>query len=90
MLRTAIGSFLGTVRNKSPFAGTFAGVMFSLLLLSTGVLSAQAQERRDTTRPVSKTSDKDRARELDTLTAQPPNSIQVQVRYKKEYGYKYD
>jgi hypothetical protein len=39
---------------------------------------------------VSKINDRDRERVLDTLTAQPPSSIQVQVRYKKEYGYKYD
>jgi hypothetical protein len=90
MLKNEIGSFLDTLRSRSPFPGTLAGVMFSLILLSTGSLSAQAQERRDTTRPVSKISDKGRAREFDLLTAQPPNSIQVQVRYKKEYGYKYD
>jgi hypothetical protein len=90
MLKNEIGSFLVTLRRQSPFASGLAGVMFSLLLLSTCVLSAQAQERRDTMQPVSKINDKDRARQFDLLTAQPPNSIQVQVRYKKEYGYKYD
>jgi hypothetical protein len=90
MLKNATRSFLGNLCSQSPFAGALGGVMCSLLLLSTGVLSAQAQERRDTTRPVSKISDKDRAREFELITAQPPNSIQVQVRYKKEYGYKYD
>jgi hypothetical protein len=90
MLKNATRSFLGNLCSQSPFAGALGGVMCSLLLLSTGVPSAQAQERRDTTQPVSKISDKDRAREFELITAQPPNSIQVQVRYKKEYGYKDD
>jgi hypothetical protein len=90
MLKNAIRSFLDSLRSQSSFAGMLAWGMFSLLLLSTGVLRAQAQQRRDTTQPVSKIGDRNRARVLDTLTAQPPNSIRVQVRYKKEYGYKYD
>ena len=39
---------------------------------------------------MSKIDDKDRARQFELITAQPLNSIQVQVRYKKEYGYKGD
>lgn len=62
MLKNAIRSFLGALCSQSPFAGALGGVMCSLLLLWTGVPSAQAQERRDTTQPVSKISDKDRAR----------------------------
>jgi hypothetical protein len=39
---------------------------------------------------VSTIGDKDRTREYETITAQPLNSIQVQVRYRTEYGYKFD
>jgi hypothetical protein len=90
MLKNANRYFLGALCSQSPFAGTLAGVMCSLLLLWTGVPSAQAQEQRDTTQPVSKVTEKDRGREFDVLTAPPPNSIRVRGQYTKEYGYKFD
>jgi hypothetical protein len=94
ILKNANKSFRGAGSRLSPFACSRAGVLCSLLLVSIGGASAQAQERPDTTldrtRPVSKVTDKNRAREFDVLTAQPPNSILVRVQYKKEYGYKSD
>ena len=54
----------------------------SLLLLDSGVAAAQIQPVPDK-RP-------DRARRFELATPQPANSIQVEMRYKKEYGYKYD
>lgn len=83
MFENANGSFLGALCRRGPFAGSLPGVMCSLLLLAGGVGSAQTQ-------PVSKISDKNRAREFELITAQPANSVRVQVQYKKEYGYKYD
>jgi hypothetical protein len=49
MLKNANRSFLGNLCSQSPFAGALRGVMCSLVLLWTGVPSAQGQERRDTT-----------------------------------------
>ncbi len=90
MLENTNRSFLGgPVR-----VAILLGVICSLLLLASSVASAQIPQRRvkrpEPIQPVSKVDDKDRAREFDRITAQPPNSIRVQVRYKKEYGYKDD
>jgi hypothetical protein len=89
ILKNAKESFCGAVTRLSPRPHRLAGVLCSLLLLSIGALSIQAQ-KRDRTQPVSKVTDKDRGREFDVLTAPPPNSIRVSVQYKKEYGYKFD
>ena len=70
--------------------GILGGVMCSLLSLANSVASAQRVKRTEQTQPVSTIGDKDRTREYETITAQPLNSIQVQIRYRTEYGYKYD
>src|SRR5260370_41289759 len=90
MFKNASRSFLsGEVR-----VGSFCGLMCSLILLANSVASAQKPRRRaqrvEPNPQVSKIDDKDRAREYETITPQPLNSIQVQVRYRTEYGYKYD
>src|SRR5258708_4123924 len=94
MLKNANRFLVGALRKRGACASSLGRVSCSLLLLATSVASAQVQEQRDTrrerARPASKISDQDRAREFDRIRTQPLNSIQVQVRYKKEYGYKYD
>jgi hypothetical protein len=70
--------------------GILGGVMCGLLSLANSVASAQRVKRTEQTQPVSTIGDKDRTREYETITAQPLNSIQVQIRYRTEYGYKYD
>lgn len=84
MLENANRSFLGgPVR-----VGILCGLMCTLLLLAHSV--ASGQRVRKPTQPVSKIGDKDRAREHEVIPAQPLNSIEVEVRYRTEYGYKYD
>jgi len=89
MFENASRPFLGHVR-----VGNLCGLMCSFLLLANSVASGQIPRRRaqkvEPNPQVSKIGDKDRAREYETITAQPLNSIQVQVRYRTEYGYKYD
>ncbi len=78
----------------SSFDRKAKGVSATGANIGASVASAQVEERRDrrlkqiTSTP--RINDQDRARESDRITAQAFNSIRVQVRYKKEFGYKYD
>jgi hypothetical protein len=89
ILKNAKKYFCRAVTRRGTRTCGRAGVLCSLLLLFMGGSNLQAQ-KRDGTQPVSKVTDKDRAREFEVLTAPPPNSIRVRVQYKKEYGYKFD
>jgi hypothetical protein len=68
--------------------------MCSLLLLANSVANGQIPQRRvrrpAPNEPVSRIGDKDLPREYELKTEQPLNSIQVQVRYRTDLGYKYD
>jgi hypothetical protein len=68
--------------------------MCCVFLLANNVASAQIPQRRarrpSPNEPVSRIDDKDLPRKYEVKTEQPLNSIQVQVRYRTELGYKYD
>ena len=65
----------------------FLLVLCSLLLLVCSGASAHAQRRSKS--PVSKIPDQQRVREFERITIQPLNSIRVQIKYRKEYGYRH-
>lgn len=77
MAANASPSFLDSIASRRLLASGLCG----LALLMSSVASSQIQQIPDK-RP-------DRAEKFEVITPQSANTIQVTVRYRKQYGYKY-